>query len=164
METWKTQDVFEFLGGGGGGGGAGCAGLQGRARESTHHDGQPVIVERGTLKVCTQPLDATGEKKEGQDPCARGLEVSVITPLRSPVRLPCAPTLGARNSQSWPLPTPPTTNSFPKNSSKSVTLSRTTTLYGKLGWVGHEGTGRARNRTGYISDCGKCKMKKIGHI
>lgn len=155
METWKIQDVLDFLWGG-------CW----TARQSqgiTHHDGQPVIVEGGALKICAQPLDATGEKKEGQDPCGRRPEVSVIPPLRSPVWLPCASALCACISHPWLLPTPPTTSSFPKNSSKSVTLSRTTTLYGKLGWVGHEGTGRARNRTSYISCCVRCKTK-IGHI
>lgn len=35
----------------------------------TYHDGQPVIVELGVLKVFTQALDATSEKKEGRDPC-----------------------------------------------------------------------------------------------
>lgn len=127
----------------------------------THHDGQPVIVEGGVLEVSTQTLDATGEEKEGQDPCGRGVEVSVITPLRSLLWLPCAPALCLRNSQPWPLPTPPTTSSFPKSSSKSVTLSRTKTLCGKLGWVGHEGPGRARNWIGYISCCDRCKMKIV---
>lgn len=61
-----------------------------QSRGVTHHDGQPVIVEGGVLKVSTQAPDATGEEKEGQDPCGRGLEVSVVTPLGSPLWLPCA--------------------------------------------------------------------------
>lgn len=92
----------------------------------THHHGQPVVVELGTLNVFTQSLDATGEKKEGQDPCERDLEVSI-----TPLKLPSTPVLC--NSLPWSLPTPPTTSSFPKNSSRSVTLSRTTTLYKELG-------------------------------
>lgn len=46
----------------------------------THHDGQPVIVELRILKVFTQSRDAIREKKEGQDPYGRDLDV-IITPL-----------------------------------------------------------------------------------
>lgn len=35
----------------------------------THHDGQPIIVEVGVLKLFPQPLDTTGEKEERQDTC-----------------------------------------------------------------------------------------------
>lgn len=44
----------------------------------THHDGQPVIVELRILSF-TQSRDATREKKEGQDPYGRNLDVTIIT-------------------------------------------------------------------------------------
>lgn len=43
--------------------------MDGAERGVTHHDGQPVIVEVGVLKVFPQPRDTTGEKEEGQDAC-----------------------------------------------------------------------------------------------
>lgn len=94
----------------------------------THHDGQPVIVELRILKGFTQTRDSTREEKERQDPYGRNLDVT-ITPLRTPLKLSSTPVLCPCNSLPWSLPTPPTTSSFPKNSSRSVTLSRTTTLY-----------------------------------
>lgn len=65
-------------------------------RGVTHHDGQPVIIEVGALKVFTQPWDATSEKEEGQDPCGRGLEVS-ITSLKSSLQLPSTRALCPQN-------------------------------------------------------------------
>lgn len=108
----------------------GTSGDFGVAEEDvTHHDGQPIIVEVGVLKVFPQPLDTTGEKEERQDTCVgKGPTVRTAllqTPLSA--RIPGGPpTLQTPMVQ--PLPTPPTTSSFPKKSSMSVTLSRTTTL------------------------------------
>lgn len=83
MEVWKTQACYDWFGE--------LRGVRQRVGGGvTHHDRQPVIVEVGALKVFTQPWDSTSKKKEGQDPCGRGLEVSV-TPLRSPLQLPSTP-------------------------------------------------------------------------
>lgn len=61
MEVCKRQDRLGPLGSSGDVGGA--------ERGVTHHDGQPVIVEVGVLKVFPQSLDTTGEKEEGQNTC-----------------------------------------------------------------------------------------------
>lgn len=91
LEDTRPVGVIGFLWGVGGGA---------AERGVTHHDGQPVIVEMGALKVSTQSLDATGEKKEGQDPCGIILGVSAA-PLRPPLQLPSTPTLCPHSS--WSL-------------------------------------------------------------
>lgn len=59
----------------------------------THHDGQPVIVEGASLKVFAQPHEATGEEKEGQDPCGRAAS-SWEPALHFPSTLPGAGSSG----------------------------------------------------------------------
>lgn len=80
MEVWKTQGWLGLLGS------LGKLGVE-LQRKVTHHNGQPVVVEVGAFKVFTQPLDATREKKERQDPCGRVPYVSAA-PLRSSFQLP----------------------------------------------------------------------------
>lgn len=96
--------------------------------EVTHHDGQPIIVEVGVLKVFPQALDTTREKEERQDTCVGKVPRVRAALLQTPLsaRIPGGPRLC--KPRWWPLPTPPTTSSFPKKSNRSVTLSRTTTL------------------------------------
>lgn len=55
-------------------------------QRNTHQDGQPVIIELGVLKVFTQPLNATGEKKERQDPYGRdqGHSAAICQPAPFP--------------------------------------------------------------------------------
>lgn len=101
--------------------------LGGGERRATYHDGQPVVVEVGVLKVFAQPLDAAREEEEGEDTCGTESWGSNLFLEGPPPH--CTP--GVPD-----IPTPPTTSSFPKKSSRSVTLSRTTTLHGSRGGQG----------------------------